>query len=165
MAEQNNIFNRLKRLFTGNVVIRKTNDNKLIVKDLDFSQQGLLSNFIDRYTKIVAGSRVGWGSKYAQGLNAKAAYEIARLELFRDYESQDNDPILSSALDIYSDESTMTNVEGEILTIKTNNAKIYKILHNLFYDILNVEFNLWSWIRNLTKYGDFFLLLDILDKY
>jgi hypothetical protein len=35
----------------------------------------------------------------------------------------------------------------------------------LFYDILNVEFNLWSWIRNLTKYGDFFLHLDILDKH
>ena len=43
--------------------------------------------------------------------------------------------------------------------------KLQKILHNLFYDILNIEFNLWSWIRNLVKYGDFFLKLEILDKY
>jgi uncharacterized protein (DUF302 family) len=34
-------------------------------------------------------------------------------------------------------------------------------LHNLFYDILNVEFNLWPWTRNLVKYGDFFLQLEI----
>ena len=75
------------------------------------------------------------------------------------------DPIISSALDIYSDESTIDNNENRILNIKTNNPKIYKILHNLFYDILNIEFNLWPWIRNMTKYGDFFLQLDILDKY
>ena len=121
---QDNVFNRLKRLFTGSVVIRKTDDNKLVVKDLNFSQQGLLSNFIDRYTKIVAGSRVGWGSKYAQGLNAKAAYEVARHELFRDYESQDTDPILSSALDIYSDESTITNVEGSPLPPQIGRAHV-----------------------------------------
>ena len=57
------------------------------------------------------------------------------------------------------------NVQNQILTVKSDNAKVTKILNNLFYDIMNIEFNLWSWIRNLTKYGDFFLKLDILDKY
>ena len=42
---------------------------------------------------------------------------------------------------------------------------MYEVLHNLFYDIMNIEFNLWSWLRNMTKYGDFFLHLDIIDKY
>jgi hypothetical protein len=77
----------------------------------------------------------------------------------------DADPIISSALDIYSDESTIDNIEGQILKIKTDNTKVHDILHNLFYDIINIEFNLWSWMRNLTKYGDFFLSLDIVDKY
>ena len=40
-----------------------------------------------------------------------------------------------------------------------------KILHNLYYDILNIEFNLYPWTRNLCKYGDFYLLLDIDEKY
>ncbi len=31
---------------------------------------------------------------------------------------------------------------------------IQKILYNLFYDVLNIEFNLWSWIRQMCKYGD-----------
>ena len=76
----------------------------------------------------------------------------------------DEDPIISSALDIYSDESTVDNVESEILKIKTDNPKVAKILHNLFYDIMNIEFNLWPWLRNLTKYGDHYLYLEIIDK-
>ena len=158
-----NIFNRLSRLFKSNIIIRKTDDNRLVVKDIDFGQTALLSNFIDRYNRLMSS---GYGpSKYAQAQNAKAAYEVARNEIFRDYELMDSDPIISSALDIYSDESTVDNVEKEILTISTDNNKVYDILHNLFYDIMNIEFNMWSWIRNMTKYGDFFLHLEILDKY
>ena len=41
-----NIFKQLGKLFRGNVIIRKTDDDKLVVKDVDFSQSGLLSNFI-----------------------------------------------------------------------------------------------------------------------
>ena len=164
MAERNNIFNSLTRLFRSNIVIRKTPDDRLIVKDLDFSQTGLLTNFIDRYTRMM-NTQSGWGAKYAARQNAKNAYEVARQELFRDYELMDVDPIISSALDVYSDESTIDNIEGDILVIKTDNPKLHKILHNLFYDIINIEFNLWSWIRNMTKYGDFFLSLEIVEKY
>ena len=39
-----NIFSRLGRLFQSNVIIRKTDDNLLIVKDLDFTQTSLTSN-------------------------------------------------------------------------------------------------------------------------
>jgi hypothetical protein len=88
-----------------------------------------------------------------------------RLNLFKDYENMDNDPIVSSALDIYADESTMKSEYGEVLTIKTDNEQIKQILHNLYYDIINIEFNLWPWIRNMCKYGDFFLKLDINEKY
>ena len=40
-------------------------------------------------------------------------------DLFKDYELMDQDPIIASALDIYSDESTVDNIEGEILKIKS----------------------------------------------
>ena len=30
---------------------------------------------------------------------------------------------------------------------------------------MNIEFNLWPWVRNMVKYGDFFLHLDINEKY
>ena len=77
----------------------------------------------------------------------------------------DSDAIISSALDIYADESTMKSEYGDVLEINTDNENIKQILHNLFYDILNIEFNLWPWVRNMCKYGDFFLQLQIDEKY
>jgi len=68
----------------------------------------------------------------------------------------DQDPIIASALDIYADESTTKNEFGDVLTIKTSNQNVKEVLHNLFYDIMNIEFNLWPWVRNLAKYGDQF---------
>ena len=46
---------------------------------------------------------------------------------------------------------------GEVLQIRSSNEDIQKILYNLFYDVLNIEFNLWMWVRQMCKYGDFFL--------
>ena len=166
MAEEykdEGIFQKLGKLFQNNIVVRKTDSGQIKVKDVDFSQTSLTSNFIDRYNRLHGQS---WsGARLAQAQNVKNAYDVVRKELFRDYELMDADPIISSALDIYSDESTVTNVEGRVLKVKTDNPKIAKILYNLFNDIMNIEFNLWPWIRNLTKYGDFFLKLEILDKY
>jgi hypothetical protein len=76
----------------------------------------------------------------------------------------DTDPILASALDIYADECTAKNEQGNILKIHHEDDNIKQILENLFYDILNVEFNLWPWTRNLVKYGDFFLHLEIAEE-
>ena len=158
MAQNENIFNRLGKLFRSNIIIRKTDDDKLVVKDLDMSKTSLQTNFIDRYTRMMSRQQVTANLQ-------NPTFSAQRTELFKDYELMDSDPIISSALDVYSDESTVDNVENEILKIKTDNPKLYKILHNLFYDVLNIEFNMWSWIRNLVKYGDFFLELDIVDKY
>jgi hypothetical protein len=77
----------------------------------------------------------------------------------------DNDPIIASVMDIYADESTVKDEFNQIISIHSKNTQIQEILHNLFYDILNVEFNLWPWVRNMCKYGDFFLYLDIDPEY
>ena len=160
--KQEGLFARLGKLFQSSIILRQTPAGRLKVKDVDFAQSSLTSNFVDRYNRLMNGSN--WATKYANSKNQQA-YDIARKELFRDYELMDSDPIISSALDIYSDESTVTNVEGKILKIQTENTKIHEILSNLFYDVMNIEFNLWSWLRNMTKYGDFYLQLDILDRY
>ena len=136
-----NLFTRLGRLFQSNVIIRKTDDNRLVVKDLDYTQTSLTSNFIDRYNKIHSS---GYGQTTYSAKQNASAYDIARKELFRDYELMDADPIISSALDIYCDESTVDNIENRTLKIKTDNPKVAKILHNLFYDIMNIDFNLWQ---------------------
>jgi hypothetical protein len=77
----------------------------------------------------------------------------------------DTDPIIASALDILADESTVKNDQNEILSIKSSDENIQRVLYNLFYDVLNIEFNLWSWTRNMCKYGDFFLKLEVAEKF
>ena len=157
---------RLKNLFATNVIVRAYGKDKLRVVDANRLQSvGNLgqSKIADRYTRMhgankhMVGGMGGYDSNYYMQQN--------RMQLYADYEMMDKDPIISAALDIYADESTLEDQFQEILTIKTNNTQIQKILYNLFYDVLNIEFNLWTWIRNMAKYGDFFLKLDIAEEY
>jgi len=152
MADKS-FFGRLQKLFSTNTIVRKT---KKGVKVIDTDEyQSLSTNLIDRYTRMKT-------PQYSGGLIESAmAYQQVRIDLFRDYDGMDNDPIISSALDIYSDESTVKNELGDVLKINCANENTKQILHNLFYDIINIEFNLWPWTRNLVKYGDFFLQLEI----
>jgi len=152
------LFGRLRRLFSTNVVVRNVGGKKLKVSDTSRTQSVAHNNLIDRYQKLFTNSGL---SGYSDSLLTKTM----RLNLFKDYENMDNDPIVSSALDIYADESTMKSEYGDVLQIKTDNDQIKQILHNLYYDIINIEFNLWPWVRNMCKYGDFFLKLDINEKY
>lgn len=68
---------------------------------------------------------------------------------------------IAAALDIYSDETTSQDSKGRILHIHSDNEKIADILEDLFYNTVNVEFNLRPWARNLIKYGDLFLYTDV----
>ena len=128
MAQNENILTRLGKLFQNQIVVRKTPTGQLKVKDVNFQQQGLTSNFIDRYQRLMGGSNT-FGSKYAAKQNAKNAFDVQRKELFRDYELMDTDPIISSALDIYSDECTVDNVENELLKINVT-FSLSQILFN-----------------------------------
>jgi hypothetical protein len=154
MAEQTNssFFDRLTKLFSTQAIVTVDKDGKRTVVDTDDRQQSgtNLFNLRDRYTKLQRS--FSQDNMAAQSM----AYHQVRRELFRDYDAMDNDPIISSALDIYADESTLKNEFGDVVQIKSKNEKVKEILENLFYDILNIEFNLWSWTRNMVKYGDFF---------
>jgi len=148
-------FNRLKKLFSTKAIVTVDASGKRKVFDTDEKQQTNLSSLKDRYTKIQK-------SFYEQAGGAQSmAYAQVRREVFRDFDAMDQDPIIASALDIYADESTLKNEFGDILTIRSDNQRVQELLENLFYDILNVEFNLWPWTRNMCKYGDFFLGLEI----
>jgi len=160
----NSIFGRLKKLFSTNTVVRNVGGKKLRIADTDQIQSFVNRRGVDRYHRVYQSATGGYGSHHGR-YEAAAAFQGARLQLFRDYDMMDNDPIIASVLDIYADESTVKDEFNRILSIKTDNHQIQEILHNLFYDILNVEFNLWPWIRNMCKYGDFFLYLDIDPEY
>ena len=157
------LFGRLKRLFSTQVVVRRVGKDKLKVVDSsriqsDGNRRG--SAYYDRYGRLHgSNSRKNW-----QTYNERFNYHSNKLELYTDYEAMDKDSIISSILDIYSDECTLKNDMGDVIRIKSNDEKLKKTLQNLFYDVLNIEFNLWSWVRGMNKYGDYYLYLDIDDE-
>jgi hypothetical protein len=155
------VFTRLKRLFSTDVVIRNVGDNQLKVLDVNQIQKSgeiRTNSLVDRFTRL---RTTNAGPIYNPALN----YQVLRTQLYSDYEAMDTDAIIASALDIVADESTLKNEMGEVLTIRSTDENIQKTLYNLFYDILNIEFNLWSWVRSMAKFGDFFLKLEIAEKY
>ena len=156
------LFTRLRRLFSTDVVIRNVGGNQLKIMDADRIQKygNLESNSLyDRFTRLHR--PVGSSLQYNPTLN----YSSMRLQLYSDYEAMDYDSLISPALDIISEESTLKNEYGDVLTIKSSNENVKRVLHNLFYDVLNIEFNLPSWVRQMCKYGDFYLHLQISEKF
>jgi len=157
------LFPRLQRLFSTDVIIRNAGGNQLKVMDVNSIQttgEYQTNSLIDRYSRIYSNNST---SLYGAQLNLNWKY--LRTQIYSDYDAMDTDAIIASALDIIADECTLKNDMGEVLQIRSSDEDIQKILYNLFYDVLNIEFNLWSWIRQMCKYGDFFLKLEIAEKF
>lgn len=157
------IFSRLQRLFSTDVIIRNVGGNQLNVTDsskIQATGELQTNSLVDRYNRIYSTNPT---SLYGQQFNMN--YQYLRPQLYSEYDTMDQDAIIASALDIIADESTLKNDMGEVLQIRSANEDIQKILYNLFYDVLNIEFNLWSWTRQMCKYGDFFLKLEIAEKF
>jgi len=156
------LFNRLQRLFSSDVIIRNVGGKQLKIMDTGRIQKygNLATNSLyDRFTRMH--KPVGSSLQYNPTLN----YQSMRLQLYSDYEAMDHDPIVAAALDIISDETTTRNEYGNVLKVNSSNEQVRRVLQNLFYDVLNVEFNLSTWIRNMCKYGDMYLKMEVSEKF
>lgn len=160
MADKS-LFSRLQRLFSTDVVIRNVGGDQLKVADVNQIQttgKFETNSLVDRFSRLYI-----YNNKNI--FNPNLNYQTLRIQLYSDYEAMDTDPIIASTLDILADEATLKNDMGEVIGIKSSDENIQRVLYNLFYDVLNIEFNLWSWIRNMCKYGDFFLKLEVAEKF
>ena len=162
MADKS-LFTRLQRLFSTDVIIRNQGGNELKVMDVDSIQRSgdiATNSLVDRYNRLYSPA-----ASSLLGSQINVNWQYLRTMVYSDYDNMDYDAIVASALDIVADESTLKNDMGEVLHIKSSDDDVQQILYNLFYDVLNIEFNLWSWIRQMCKYGDFFLKMEIAEKY
>ena len=127
MADQKDLFSRLKKMFSTDVIVRNVGGKKIKIVDTDEIQYATDRNSLrDRFNRLRS-------STYnLHNRDLSMAYQASRLELFRDYDVMDMDPIIASALDIYADECVTKNEMGNILTVKTDNINIKQILENLF---------------------------------
>tara|TARA_R110000823_G_scaffold200075_1_gene331081 strand:+ start:970 stop:2865 length:1896 start_codon:yes stop_codon:yes gene_type:complete len=151
---ENSLFKALTRIFSGPIVNRRTQTGRqLRRRELDrFSSQFQSSSGL-QFKK----------SEY-NPMNIMALNMISnrnRSERYVDFDQMEYTPEIASSLDIYADEMTTHSSLTPMLHIKCANEEIKFILHSLYYDIMNVDSNLFGWARTMSKYGDFFLYLDI----
>lgn len=151
---ENELFKRLTRLFSGPIVNLKAQN----YRDLKRKQ-------LDRYKFKSASGKSFKRAEY----NPFESIQLAQLSnqnrtsRYIDYDQMEFEPIISAAMNLYADEITFSTEMQEIIRIECANAEIKSTLHSLFYDILNIEQNAFGWVRNTIKYGDFFLYVDIDD--
>jgi len=150
MAQESNstLFKKLTDLFRSGPVVRR--------KVKKFKGNSTSKSSLEIFKK--AHSDV-----YNSTLSAYGSYD--RMARYSDFSEMEATPEINSALDIYAEECVSPDVDGQVLHISSDNRMIKQILEELFYDVLNVDFNLVMWIRNLCKYGDFFLFNDIHPEY
>jgi hypothetical protein len=159
-VKKQSLYARLKRLFSTDVIVRNVGGKQLKIKDTDNIMYATDRNSLrDRFNRIRSTAYNAYTRDFS------LSYQAARMDLFRDYDTMDMDPIIASALDIYADECLTYNEMGKMITVHSNNNNVKRILENLFEEILNVRFTLWSWVRNMVKYGDAYLKLYITPEY
>lgn len=137
------VWRRLTRLFRSGPVVR----HKISAGEKYQEPQGTARAYKKELSQLYVNSLASYGQ-----------YE--RLNRYSDYSEMEFTPEIASALDIYADEVTAYDDKGAVVKIVTKNQEIKQILETLFFDILNIEFNSWSWVRNLCKFGDFVLFVD-----
>ena len=152
MAERktpDNLFQRLTKLFrSGPSVKRKVKNYTKAEKNASSAVELFKKSHSDVYNST---------------LSAYGTFD--RMARYSDFSEMESTPEIASALDIYAEETCSQDTEGRVLHIHSDNSKIKEILETLFYDTLDVNFNLVMWTRNLCKYGDFFLFNDVSPEY
>lgn len=88
-------------------------------------------------------------------------YDTDRISAYQDFRSMDMSPEIAAALNIIRDECITRGEKGKILDVFSENSRVKVLLEELFYNRLDIDFALKLWIRDLLKYGDFFLHLQI----
>ena len=149
---QSTLFKRLTRLLSGPIVnYRAQNPRKEKRRNLD------------KYKFRSASGKQFKKTAYDpfENLTANIMSNQNRIERYADFEQMEYEPIIASALDVYADEMTTSNDYNKLVSIKCPNEEIKDILENLYFGILNIEFNLFGWCRSMCKFGDYFMYLDI----
>lgn len=135
----------------GKDVIYRTSDKEeYLSKKLELQQNKYLK---DRWIKANVNLSV---TAYAGLNNVKLMY--------RDADLMDAFPEIGAALDIVSEESTITNDKGMIVNVYSKSDRIKSILEDLFVNRLNIQLTGQMIIRAMCKYGNQFMLLDVDNK-
>ncbi len=148
------LFRRLTRLFSGPIVNYRQQQQRRF-------KRRALDNYAARFTSVAGKQFQKTTYNPFETLGSAYMANQNRGERYKDFDQMEYMPEIASALDIYADEMTTSNSLQTLVSIECPNEEIKSVLHTLYYNILNIEFNLFGWCRTMCKFGDFFLYLDI----
>jgi hypothetical protein len=153
--EQSQLFKSLTRLFSGPLADYKTQST------LRYRRKD-----IDKLKFTSASGQTFKKKSYNpfEAIQSNIMMNQSRAERYSDFDQMEFMPEIASSIDIYADEMTTSNQFRSVLHIDSPNDEIKELLHTLFYNVLNIEQNLYGWCRTMVKFGDFFLYLDIDDE-
>lgn len=160
MADKNNQSNNIFQNLLD-VVVRKdkglSRDDQQLGSQATFDPRGAGSReeaqqrFLEWQRQIVA------NDLYERSMN----FGTDRISAYQDYRAMDNSPEVSKALSIMKDECLTQNEYGEVLQIYSDQERVKEALKDLFTNRLNINEALSLWIREMLKWGDYFVYLHI----
>lgn len=132
------------------VLFKTTDKNEYEKKKLELQQNAWLK---DRWLKA------------NQDLSVQAFAGLNNVKLmYRDADLMDAFPEIGAALDIYAEESVLTDSHGQVITVSSKSERIKAILEDLFVNRLDIQVMSQMIIRGMCKYGNQFMLLNIDNK-
>ena len=117
------------------------------VRMLDAKQGKVLANQHIKATSSIL------NNPYYQNTSANRVFAYA------DYDSMCFYPIIGAVVDIIAEECVTVGNNNKILTVFSNKERIKNELEDLFYNKLDINSNIFYWVRSVVKYGDCFLYL------
>lgn len=154
--EEENFYKRLTRLFRSGPAIRRKIKGQ---NYKNYYDTGIIQNNLGYY---------GAGSykREASPFSVLGAYGLLdRMSRYNEFAEMDSSSPISTALDIYADESCASDEHGKSFHVYSENPQIQKALEELFYEVANIEFDDRRWFRNLVKNGDFFMYVEVVPDY
>lgn len=92
--------------------------------------------------------------RFVKGLVSEMSMEQGLLERYKDYEDMDDSPLLSAALNIISDDSTVVDsVRGKSIWADSKDKIVRDIINDCLYRRIGIEDDEWQVVRSLAKYG------------
>ena len=152
------LFKNLTRILSGPLINRRSQTGRRL-------RRYQLDKFQSRFTSASGQEFKTHRSRNAYNIQLAIMNQHNRAERYVDFDQMEYTPEIASALDIYADEMTTHSSLQPMLNIKCSNEEIRAVLDSLYHNILNIDHNLFGWCRSMCKYGDFFLYLDIDEKF
>ena len=154
--KEKSFYQRLTRLFRSGPAIRRK------IRGQDYK------NFYDN--QVVQNNLGYYGAagfkREASPFSVMGAYGILdRMSRYAEFAEMENTADIATALNVYADESCATDENGRTFHIYSDVPQIQRALEELFYDVMNIEFNARRMVRNLVKNGDYFMYVEVVPDY